>query len=384
MPPNTRMLARTLITQKTSGVGALSSLEKNPYSIDDARYPLEGLGDEECPHYVTFNINLPETSKYVRENSNNLSAEKSRSQQNYDFNETNNPNGTFNNKNLNVGLAAGISLFSNGPISAALVGVAGASAKSDTAGITLRPKLKRIKKSISIYMPDTLQAQYSHSHDGVSLTQALGNLGIATALGADIAQNAREFGGAAKQYAKDLLDPNVEANFNPQLSYNTATAEAVGKLAESSGAVGAGFSDLTLKSAGKALNPQVELIFRGTANREFVFDFQFQPRSAKEATHINDIIQTFKAYAAPELANEGNGRYLIPPGQFDIKFMFRNRENDAIAKISTCVLTNITVNYAGAGAFATFDDGNPVQINLSLIFKEADIITRDLIEKEGY
>jgi hypothetical protein len=61
-----------------------------------------------------------------------------------------------------------------------------------------------------------------------------------------------------------------------------------------------------------------------------------------------------------------------------------NQENTALARISTCVLTEIQVNYAQSGAWATFNDGMPVHINMTLAFKEVDIITRQLIEKYGY
>lgn len=371
------------ISERSTGTGELSDLENNPYSYGSISYPYD-LGKEYCPHYVTFNIHLPESSKYITDNPNSVSDTPSRSQENYDFTAKNRyqpQGGTTTGDKATYALGVGgLTAAAAGPGAGLGAGLGSYLARN----ITLRPKLKRITRSIHIYMPDTVQSQFSHSHDGVSLTDALGNLGFATAVGADLAKNAKELSSAVTQYAKDLVDPSVVANWNPNLSFNPGTAEALGKLTEKLGGTGQGFSDLLVKSLGKAVNPQVELIFRGTANREFVFDFQFQPRSEKEGQDINNIIQTFKTFAAAELSSGENGRYYIPPGQFDIKFMFGNKENPAIGKISTCVLTNITVNYSGAGAFATFVDGNPVQINMSLIFKEADIITRELIQKFGY
>ncbi|MGH7745758.1 MAG: baseplate tail-tube junction protein, partial [Candidatus Dormibacteria bacterium] len=145
-----------------------------------------------------------------------------------------------------------------------------------------------------------------------------------------------------------------------------------------------GFTQLALRSAGLALNPQVEVLFTGTRNRQFQFEFQFQARSQQEALTILQIINTFKKYAAPSLAKGNAGRYFIVPGQFDIQFKFKNDNNPYIGKISTCVLFNIAVNYVGAGQWATFSDGSPVHINLQLQFMETDIIYSELIDQKGY
>ena len=71
----------------------------------------------------------------------------------------------------------------------------------------------------------------------------------------------------------------------------------------------------------------------------------------------------------------------MPPAQFDIKFKFKNRDNsDNLFKISTCVLENMNVNYSSGGQFATYQDGQPLEISMQLRFKEVDIMFRQLIE----
>jgi hypothetical protein len=158
--------------------------------------------------------------------------------------------------------------------------------------------------------------------------------------------------------------------------------EAAGGIAEKTGLVGPGFTDFMLRNQGLALNPQVELIFRGSSNRTFMFDFKFQPKNKKETQVIKDIIFLFKRYSAPGLAGGSNvpGAYFTTPGQFDIQYYFKNAENKNIGRISTCVLEGIDVNYSSSGQFATFDDGAPVEINVMLRFKEVDILTRDMID----
>ena len=42
----------------------------------------------------------------------------------------------------------------------------------------------------------------------------------------------------------------------------------------------------------------------------------------------------------------------------------------------------MTTNYSGAGQFATFDDGMPTQINITLQFRELALLTKDRV-KDG-
>ena len=132
---------------------------------------------------------------------------------------------------------------------------------------------------------------------------------------------------------------------------------------------------------------QLEMIYKGTGNRSFGFEFRFTPRSVAEKDEINNIIQTFKKFAAPSLILNNNsfgGRYWIPPCSFDIEFLFANRVNTNLPKISTCVLEDIQIDYSHTGQFATYQDGMPISIAMQLRFKEIDIIYSQLIDSKGY
>jgi hypothetical protein len=228
-------------------------------------------------------------------------------------------------------------------------------------------------------MPDTVAVQYSHNYVGTSATNAMGDVGkFAQIGGGSLAAAGSEALDAIKTLSKNVFGSGGQ-QFN-----RAGTAEAVSTLAQDAGAVGPGFTDLALKSMGKAVNPHTEMIFNATDTREYQFEFHFVPRSQAETIDIYNIIKTFKAYAAPEVSDDAGGRYWIPPAQFDIKFYFKNEENPVVAKISTCVLKMINVNYSAAGQWATFADGAPVHIQLQLTFGETDIIVRQLIEKYGY
>ena len=381
----------------SSGQGSLSSLESNTYDYTTSRYPLDGLGTQTIPHYVTFNINLPTNSKYIA-NAGGAVNVTTASQNNYNINQSTGGISQVGSGQVQsaagagavVGAIQGAASGTGGILGGAAVGglkggVTTGAGVVVAQGINLQPKYNRVKKAIAIYMPDTVMTSYSHDYSTVSLTDALGLAGQAAAIGA------AGIGGMAAtallQAGGDIAAITGIDKFKTGngVKYNDAQgAEAAGILGNALGTLGPGFTDLALKGVNAAINPQAELVFKGTGNRSYQFIFDFQPRSSLESTAILDIIQTFRMYAAPEATLDGNGRYFIPPAQFDIKFYFMNTENLAIARISTCVLTDIQVNYAQSGAWATFNDGMPVHINMVLSFKEIDIITRQLISSFGY
>jgi hypothetical protein len=48
---------------------------------------------------------------------------------------------------------------------------------------------------------------------------------------------------------------------------------------------------------------------------------------------------------------------------------------------TSCVLTELNVNYTPNGTFSTFKDGRPTQINVSMTFRELTILTKELISE---
>ena len=190
--------------------------------------------------------------------------------------------------------------------------------------------------------------------------------------------------GLVLQAGGSLTQGAFDAAMKGDLSFgqtpgSAGASELAGALAEKTGVFGQGITDALLFSAGYAQNPQVELLFRTIQNREFLFDFKFAPRNKAEADEVIKIIQTFRFFAAPEIPSNGNGRYFIPPSEFDIQFMVGSERNTKLPKISTCVLQGIDVNYGSAGQWTAFQDGMPVEIAMQLRFKEVEIMHKELI-----
>ena len=141
------------------------------------------------------------------------------------------------------------------------------------------------------------------------------------------------------------------------------------------------FGDAVIGMAGMAVNPQIFVLFRGIDLRRFQFDFIFTPKSPQEAKNVRNIIKAFRFHAAPEIRSDFS-RYYVAPSTFNIEFMYKDKINQNIFQMTTCVLNRLSVDYAPYG-WATFNDGMPVQTILSMSFQETEIITKSKVN-EGY
>jgi hypothetical protein len=194
----------------------------------------------------------------------------------------------------------------------------------------------------------------------------------------------------------------------------------VGKILKSVGeaasAVGIGSPMDVLKVFGRiAINPQKEMLFNSPAPRKYEFAFEFAPRNEEESKQARNIIQLFKYHAFPatslgtkgldglagkihgEVVDEmtddqkNSSTWYRMPSEFQFEYMHIDKsngqeiakENHYINRAERCVLTEVNVDYSGAGAFQSFEDGSPTHITLTLTFAEARLITQEHIKK-GY
>jgi hypothetical protein len=240
-------------------------------------------------------------------------------------------------------------------------------------GLNIKPQLLNLETTISLYMPDTLDQSYSSAYDEMNLTD-LGPA-ITTLRAIDSASS-------------NFTDINI---FNSQNSkgnnigvdkYAILAAQQLGSVA---GVNLQNIGDVLLKSQGLAINPQVQMIYRGTSLRSFDLTFIFTPKSQLEAETVNSIINQFRFYSSPSLGNPGdptNSMFLIPPSQFGIQFFVNGKESNVLPKYGQCVLTSMDVNNSPNG-FAVYEDGSMVQTRLTLSFKELDMLTRDYFVGSG-
>ncbi len=231
----------------------------------------------------------------------------------------------------------------------------------------ISPQTKQLGASISLYMPETVTASYQNAYQEDDLSDyTLVYYGKAAASLFD---------------ANNKFVSNTKGNFLNSITSNpnilALSRKFVGDLAP---------VDALLKGQGLAINPQVQLLFKATALRQFQFNFLFTPSSKQEADDIKSIITTFKYHAAPEIGGGAlnNDLFFKMPDVFEIKFFNDSGENKQIHKVDECVLENIDIDYAASGGgWTAFDGGYPVQTRLTLTFKELNVIDKRKID-QGY
>ena len=138
---------------------------------------------------------------------------------------------------------------------------------------------------------------------------------------------------------------------------------------------------------GNVIADRLELAFKGINKRNFQYTFKMIPKSRDEARTIREIVFAFKSNMLPEFVggNRG-GRRLLVPNTFDIQYMYLQNSNHFLHHISTCVLENMNVSYGGEKykTFEAIDDGAPpVETQITLNFKEMELITRERVH-EGF
>ena len=137
---------------------------------------------------------------------------------------------------------------------------------------------------------------------------------------------------------------------------------------------------LTARSSGQIINPNMELLFSGPALREFSFTFKFTPRFKKEADVVRDIIKVFKRNMKPK---GSGGDFLTTPNVFRIKYMMGAEEHKFLNKFKICALKSVSVNYTADGVYATYHDGTPISMEMQLDFSELTPIYNEDYDEYG-
>jgi hypothetical protein len=215
---------------------------------------------------------------------------------------------------------------------------------------------KRLKTAIMLYVPNQLSIRYGTQWGEEETFNFQATLGGAEALGKAV--NVSSF--------------NIGLNTD-SVSQGTSIAAAIAMRGDNKN-VGA-MSALT----GLTANPKKEQVFKGVDFRTFSMDYQFFPRNATEAQNVLNIIKQFKLHMHPEFKDSMNFLYIYP-SEFDVYYYQNGKENLNIHRHTSCVLTDMTVNYTPNGQFNTFPNGMPTQIAITLNFRELAQITKEKIE----
>ena len=158
-------------------------------------------------------------------------------------------------------------------------------------------------------------------------------------------------------------------------------AAAFAAFAKLPGAFGSVDVQSALSASSKtSLNPFKEVVFESVDFRSFAFKYKFLPKNKIESEAVRNIIKLFKFHMHPEMS-EGK-LFFIYPSEFQITYYFQNQQNNYFHKMAPCALESMEVSYGGE-QFSSFEDGNPTEVNMTLTFRELEILTKKMID-QGY
>lgn len=231
----------------------------------------------------------------------------------------------------------------------------------------------KIKRQISIYMPNKLTQSNNFRWDAASTNWTRGTLSLISNTLANIGNNA---GNDGNQLIQQLFASVAKFGL-------LGVGESIERLP---------FAQSALGVARLAINPQTAMLFQNVEPREFQFDFMFAPRNEMELNQVKKIIHTFQFFSHPELVGKSDSIVYGYPAIFRFAFYHMTKDgkmarNTNLFRSIDCACKNITVDYNPNSdrAFKTLKntDGAPPVYRLSFTMVETTNLTRENAA-EGY
>lgn len=179
-------------------------------------------------------------------------------------------------------------------------------------------------------------------------------------------------------------------NASSGIDKNTMSAINNALGASAVNAVGGNVSATSLvsRATGQVLNSNLELLFQGVNLRQFPFTFDLIPRDQTEAEEIKNIIRTLKISMAPSKGAklpkaQNGGLFINAPKVFQLQYRSGSKPHPYLNSFKSMALTDMSVNYTAAGAYATYEDASPVHMQMTLTFKEINPIYSEDYEDVG-
>jgi hypothetical protein len=219
-------------------------------------------------------------------------------------------------------------------------------------------QMKRLQTAIALHTPNNLTARYGTNWEETNTNMFQLAMRGGESLGKAMVE------GYDKQNVSDETKENLKS-MGAAIALNTVPGK-----------------DAISAITGLAVNPKKEQLFRGVDFRTWSFDYQFFPKSKEELINVQNIIYLFKLHMHPEYKDANNFLYLYP-SEFDIVHYNGVDENFNLPRHTSCVLTELVVNYAPQSQFTSFAEGAPTQINITMSFKELVQMSKERI-MEGF
>jgi hypothetical protein len=228
--------------------------------------------------------------------------------------------------------------------------------------------------SVILYMPEDIQTQFGAGWNGAGFGAVAA--GMATLAGSINTQ--KDFGAILQAAPGATFGGIKSATFSALLAGINAVAGANINL-----------NQLTGTTTGTILNPNVELAYEAPKLRNFSLKFKLVPRTGKEAKDIQKICNTFKKAMLPKFGGQAifgaaeASNLITIPDLCQVIFMKGSDFHPFLPKYKLCGITDVSINYTAAGAYATMGDGSPVATELTISFLESKLIFAGEVDIDG-
>ena len=139
---------------------------------------------------------------------------------------------------------------------------------------------------------------------------------------------------------------------------------------------------------GHALRPFESQFFQGVEYRTFSFKNKLIAFEKKDTITINKIIKTFRWHSSPGLATDHALMYRYP-STWRIRFFQADPNRDGqvyesewLPTVKRCVLEKVDVNHFASNTPSYHSNLAPVDIEITLSFREMEYVTKQSIENE--
>ena len=250
--------------------------------------------------------------------------------------------------------------------------------------------VSRSANNIVLPIPQDLSNEIQQQWQGKQFT-ATGRAAIAA------------LGGGNMSYAKSVVG-NITGN--AKAIKDSLTSLGLNSIPGVGGNIS--FNDVSGSTRGVVINPNAELLYEAPDMREIGMIFKLVPRNPDESLAIQNIVKTFRKAAMPawgatggepmvasaganadadpkqDIINYGGeDNWIRVPNLCKFTFMHGDAPHPWLIQFKPCAISRVEVNYTSDGTFATYSDGAPVAVELSLNFMETKLIFSDEVEA-GY
>ena len=249
-------------------------------------------------------------------------------------------------------------------------------------------RMGELKKKTRFYVELPIPKQVN---DGNSCIWSGNSMNLFTLAGLNLATGLMKEPGDTLGKVQNVIDALLKGGNFDQLGLGSGE-EMQGAIRSSLAGLAVGqFGSVTpnavmSRGMGKILNSNKELLFDGVNLREFKFDFTFTPRNSKEGEVAMKIIRNLKMAMAPKKGESNSGSsggvLINSPNLFLLQYLQGGTQHPFLNSFKPCALTSFSVNYTGAGTYATYADGTPVHMKVAMSFKETNPIYEEDYEDQ--